>query len=52
MFQLLLQQLFSWLPFPLWLGVWAVISVCTFVLIVKLLIIIFYFIFHFIDIFT
>lgn len=52
LFELLIKQLFSWLPTSLWLGVWAVIAVALFVVTVKLLALILDFIFRFIDIFT
>lgn len=52
MFTLLLELIFSWLPGPLWLCVWAVLAVASFSIVLKLLGIILDFVFKFIDIFT
>lgn len=52
LFTLLLQMIFSWLPGPIWLCVWAVIAVAFFIVVLKLLGIILYLIFKFIDLFT
>lgn len=52
MFTLLLELLFSWLPNSLWIGVWAVLAVAFFAVVVKILGIILDFVFKFIDIFT
>lgn len=37
MFQILLELLFSWLPFGLWVGVWAVLSVAFLIVMIKIL---------------
>lgn len=52
MITLLISLMFSWLPAPIWLCVWAVFSVASFIVVLKLLGIILDFIFKFIDIFV
>lgn len=37
MFTLLIELLFSWLPNSLWFGVWAVMAVAFFVIMIKIL---------------
>ena len=51
MLQSLVAMLYSWLPIGLWLPVFAVISVAFLVIAIKILIIVFDFMFKFIDIF-
>lgn len=51
MLQSLVAMLFSWLPAGLWLPVFAVISTAFLVIAIKLLTIVFDFLFKFIDIF-
>lgn len=51
MFTLLLELLFSWLPTSIWLGVWAVLGVSFFIIVVKIIGIVLDWVFKFIDIF-
>lgn len=51
MLQSLVAMLYSWLPIGLWLPVFAVIGVAFLAIAIKILIIIFDFLFKFIDIF-
>ncbi len=51
MLQSLVAMLFSWLPIGLWLPVFAVISVAFLSIAIKILTIVFDFMFKFIDIF-
>lgn len=51
MFTLLLQLFFSWLPTSLWIGVWAILAVSFFIIVVKIIGIVLDWVFKFIDIF-
>lgn len=51
MFTLLLELIFSWLPGPLWLCVWAVIAVAFFIIMLKVIGVVLDLIFRFIDLF-